>query len=320
VTGAQRAADVMRILVPLDGSSLAEQVIPYAQALAGESGEVVFLHVMQEPEAVRGLFGTTLVPADEVLQLEKEAAQPMLDEVRQRWQPVLKSEPATEMATGDPADVILRVAERRGCRLIAMASHGRGALGRLAFGSVTDRVARTSSIPVLVIRPKDEKPKVEPVSIRRIVIPHDGSELADEALPLATELATQLSVPVHVVRAVNPAAAVPPAPLTAGPYPAELYQQIADEMIADAESSVQEVSKRLERAGLQVTTAVVEGPAVIAIEDALTEGDLIVMTSHGRSGIARWLLGSVAEKLIRTAPVPVVLVPSSIREGSGGNQ
>jgi nucleotide-binding universal stress UspA family protein len=308
-----KPADNRCVLVPLDGSPLAEQAIPYAQAVAGQDGKLVFVHVLPEPEPIYGLLGDTLVPADEVLRLEEESAKQMLRDTVERWRPVLTTDPEIELVPGDPAEAILAAAERHHCQIIAMASHGRGAVGRLAFGSVADRVARTATLPVLIIRPHDATPEIAPVTILRIVVPHDGSPLADEALPVAAELAKRLHVPILVIRAVNPAAALLPAPVAGGPYPAEIYQELEEEMVAEARASLGEVARRLEAMGVQATTAVVEGPPVVAIEGALADGDIIVMTSHGRSGIARWVLGSVAEKLIRSGPAPVVLVPASVR-------
>lgn len=312
-----KPAETVRVLLPLDGSSLAEQAIPYAQAVAGKDGVLVFLHALPEPEPIYGLLGETLVPADEVMRLEEESARQMLQETAERWRPVLAADPVFDVVPGDPAEVILTAAERHHCQLIVMASHGRGAVGRLAFGSVADRVARTATIPVLVIRPHDAVPEIAPATILRIVVPHDGSPLADEALPVAADLAKRLHVPIHVIRAVNPAAVLLPAPLAGGPYPAEIYQELQDELRAEAQASFEEVARRLEAMGVQATTAVVEGPPVPAIEEALSPGDLIVMTSHGRSGVARWVLGSVAEKLIRSGPAPVVLVPASVRVARG---
>lgn len=312
-----KPAEIVRVLVPLDGSSLAEQAIPYAQAVAGKDGALVFLHALPEPEPIYGLLGDVLVPADEVLRLEEESARQMLQETVERWRPVLAADPVLDLMPGDPAEAILKAAERHHCQMIVMASHGRGAVGRLAFGSVADRVARTATIPVLIIRPQDAAPEIAPVTILRIVVPHDGSALADEALPVAADLAKRLQVPVHVIRAVNPAAMLLPAPLAGGPYPAEVYQELQEELVAEARASLEEAARRLETMGVQATTAVVEGPPVVAIEGALTAGDLIVMTSHGRSGVARWVLGSVAEKLIRSGPAPVVLVPASVRIARG---
>lgn len=302
-----------RVLVPLDGSPLAEQAIPYGAALAGTDGELVFFEVTAEAEPVRSLTGEVTTSAAAAGQAEHSAAESALRDAANRWGAVLPSPPRFEVAEGDPAEHILEAVDRVGCGLIAMASHGRGAVGRLAFGSVADRVSRASHVPVLIVRPSDAQTEIGPVEIRRLVVPLDGSPLAAEALPVATTLATRLGVPVHLVQAINPAALVMPPSMGVGGYSGEIYTEIEDELTAAARANLDEAAKRLGTSGVQVTAAVVEGPPVLAIEDALEEGDVIVMTSHGRSGFRRWLLGSTAEKLIREAKAPVLLVPSSTR-------
>lgn len=306
-----------RILVPLDGSYLAEQAIPYAVALAGTDGEIVFFEATPEAEPRRDLSGDIKATAAEVDQFAHSETEGALREAASRWTSVLGKTPAFEVATGDPTEAILAATERLGCGIVVMASHGRGALQRLAFGSVADRVARASHVPVLIVRPKEDQKDVHTSEIRRLLVPLDGSPLAAEALPVATALAARLGIPVHLLQAINPASLLTPTPVGTGGYGAEIYTEIEDELEAGAAENLGEAAQDAGTAGVPVTTAVVEGPPVSAIEDAAKAGDVIVMTSHGRSGFKRWLLGSTAEKLIRTGPVPVVLVPASTRVEAG---
>jgi nucleotide-binding universal stress UspA family protein len=305
------------VLVPLDGSPLAEQAIPYGAALAGKDGEIVFFEVTSDAEPVRSLGGGVTTTAEEVGRTEHSAAETALRDAASRWGAALPASPRFEVAEGDPAEEILGAVDRLGCGLIVMASHGRGAVRRLAFGSVTDRVSRASHVPVLIVRPSDARAEVGPVEIRRLVVPMDGSQLAAEALPVATSLAARLGIPVHLLQAINPAALVMPTPVGIDGYSGEIYTEIEDELTAAARTNLDEAAKRVGTSGVPVTTAVVEGPPVLAIEDATEEGDVIVMTSHGRSGFRRWLLGSTAEKLIREGKAPVLLVPSSARVEAG---
>jgi nucleotide-binding universal stress UspA family protein len=185
-------------------------------------------------------------------------------------------------------------------------------MGRGGFGSVADRVARSATVPVLLVRPGESEPP--PVAIRRLVIPLDGSALAEEALPTAAMLARRLGVPLHLITAIDVLREIPAelGPVVA--FDAEVYQETLAQLDAASRARLADVRVRLERDGLHVTSAVVHGSPFAAIADAVHAGDVIVMTSHGRGGVRRWLLGSVAEKLVREAPVPVVLVPVAVRQ------
>ncbi|HET8524279.1 MAG TPA: universal stress protein [Thermomicrobiales bacterium] len=295
------------ILVPLDGSPLAEQAIPYASALAGAQGTLLFLQATSDTEPVYGFLGNIEATRDEVGAAYVEGARQELAAAQERWQQVTPTV-ETMVVSGDPADEILRVAGERKCSMIVMASHGRGALGRWTFGSVADRVARTSSVPVMIVRPQDAMPEIALPVIRRVLVPLDGSKLSQEALPVAGSIASRLGISVLLVRVINVTQALAPYPSMAAAYPPEVYQQLEADMRTDAQNSLDPAAKTLTSQGVEVSTAVESGGAAHSIEDATEQGDIIVMTSHGRSGIRRWLLGSVAEQLVRHATVPVILV------------
>jgi nucleotide-binding universal stress UspA family protein len=296
-----------RILVPLDGSPLAEQAIPYASALAGSNGTLLFLEVTPNTEPVYGFLGNLEATRDEVNATFVEAAQKDLAATQKRWHEMT---PAVEtiVTMGDPAEEILRVAAERRCGMVVMASHGRGALGRWTYGSVADRVARTSPVPVMIVRPQDANPEIALPVIRRLLVPLDGSALAKDAVPVAGKIAARLQIPVVLLRVINPANALAPYPSMAPTYPVEVFQHLEEEMRTDAQDSLDVAAKSLQAKDIAVSTGVTTGSAAHSIEDATEQGDIIIMTSHGRSGIRRWLLGSVAEQLVRHASVPVVIV------------
>jgi nucleotide-binding universal stress UspA family protein len=303
------------ILVPLDGSELAEQVIPYARAFVTDGGDLHFLRVVADPEELRGVFGTQVVSVQDALRAETETAELELADTAKRWQSVLGAPPKISVATGDPAEAIVQNAESLECTMIAMAAHGRGMFGRLAFGSVADRVARISTVPVLILKAPDEEDAARTsTTVSRLVLPLDGSELANEALPVAASIAKQTGAAIHLVQVVNPTALVMPAPVGTAIYPAEMYQEIQTDLEQAARATLENAKTYLEKQGdFPVTTDVLEGPVVPSIESEGQPGDVIVMTSHGRSGFGRWLLGSVSEKLMRSGKAPVVLVPASAR-------
>src|SRR5215208_6957781 len=312
------------VLAPVDGSTRALHAVPWAEKLAGPDGTVVLLRVVPpQPDYAESLF--SLVGAEDRVQEIQDTwartAKADMDEA----EALLSGSGVTVeqmVAEGEPDEEIVAAAARRGVQMIAMASHGRGAVGRAIFGSVADRVARTAPVPVLILRTPDED--VDPsVVVSRIVVPLDGSEIAARALPVASEVAKQLGAPVHIVRAVDAATALPMASGVFGAAPAvdpEVADQIWQEAEAEARSTVTTAVSRLRAEGVDASGAIVNGSPFFAISEATQPGDLLILTSHGRGGVRRWLLGSVAEKLVREANAPVILVPAVERGEESGSR
>lgn len=270
------------ILVPLDGSPEAEQALPYAEALAEPGCQLILLEVGEDP--------------DSEFSLQNRHA---------------GSCARLETASGDPAEQILRTARDFGVGMIVMTTHGRGALGRWAFGGVADAVTRHAPVPVMVVRPGEGR--LEP-AIRRLVVPLDGSSLAETALPVAQSLAQRLGLPVRLVTAVDPVSLVPSAVAPALAFDAEVYSETLAALRGEAEGWLARASHALREAGVDTSWGILSGSPYVAIADALQPGDVVVMTSHGRSGVPRLLLGSVAERLVREGPAPVILVPAAAAE------
>jgi nucleotide-binding universal stress UspA family protein len=302
------------VLAPVDGSTRALHAVPWAEKLAGPDGTVVLLRVVPpQPDYAESLF--SLVGAEDRVQEIQDAwartAKADMDEA----EALLSGSGVTVeqmVAEGEPDEEIVAAAARRGVQMIAMASHGRGAVGRAIFGSVADRVARTAPVPVLILRSPDED-VVPSVAVSRIVVPLDGSEIAARALPVACELAEHLAAPVHVIRAVDAALSLPMASGVFGAGPvvdANVTDQIWEEAEAEARSTVTAAVSQLQSEGVDASGGIVIGSPFFAISEAIEPGDLLTLTSHGRGGVRRWLLGSVAEKLVREAKAPVMLVPA----------
>jgi nucleotide-binding universal stress UspA family protein len=302
------------VLAPVDGSTRALRAVHWAEKFAGPDGTVVLLRVVpSQPDYAESLF--SLAGAEDSVQQIQDAwtrtAKVDLDEAAAL---LSGSKVAVEqlVAEGEPDEEIVAAAARRGVRMIAMASHGRGAIGRAIFGSVADRVARTAPVPVLILRTPDEDADPN-VVVSRIVVPLDGSEIAARALPVASEVAKQIAAPVHVVRAVDAALALPMASGVFGAGPvvdADVTDQIWEEAEAEARSTVTTAVSRLQAEGVDASGGIVNGSPFFAISEEIEPGDLLILTSHGRGGVRRWLLGSVAEKLVREANAPVMLVPA----------
>lgn len=297
------------VLVPLDGSPAAEQAIPYAKALLASEGAIALLRVVPEADPMLTELHWSLAASDDAgMTAARKALQQVI--ARQQDGHLIWT---SRTAQGDPAGQILQEISRDAIDVVVMATHGRGAIARALFGSVADRVSRESPVPVLLVRPQPEGAPSGAVEIRRLVVPLDGSPLAEDALPLAAEIARRHAAPVHFVRAVDLAAQLAPLAgegmLSVSPSP-EVYEQLTTGLTTDARNYLASVAERLEREGVTTTWAVLEGSPYFAIAGACQPGDLIVLTSHGRGGALRWLMGSVAEKLARDAPAPVLLVPS----------
>jgi nucleotide-binding universal stress UspA family protein len=286
--------DANSILVPLDGSEEANSALPYAAALAGRNGPIELLTVVLSEND----------PADG----GEASAQAALDaagaDLRAHGYDV-----KTRILVGDPAGHIVEAAANGGAYMIVMASHGRGAIDRLFRGSVAEKVAREATVPVMVVR---SAPAAQgTATISRLVLPLDGSPLAEESLPVATALSRRLAAPLDLVRAVNIAEFMPPAVGMGEAIPFDVYDQTQEELEQDARQYLDSQAEKLRAEGLTVTTQILSGPPAAAITESTKAGDVIVLVSNERSGVMRWLMGSVAEELIRADDVPVVLVPAS---------
>jgi nucleotide-binding universal stress UspA family protein len=282
--------------------------------LADGDREVVLLQVVPEAQSVSSPMGNVILSANELRQATETAAHADLDRAAAMVAavaPSLRIEQLVE--TGDPSRRISEVAIRRKARGIVLSSQGTSATGLGGFGTVVGRVVSMAPVPVMVIRPNDIAP--EPDLVARIVIAHDGSEHAARALPLAQDLARRLSAHIHLVTVVEDEES----PLSAS-VAASIDPHLRDEAQADvlnlARRRVERVGAQFLRQGLPASWQVLTGSAASAIIAACVERDVLVITSHGQSN-SRWVLGSVAEKLLRESRVPVILLrTSSVAEGA----
>jgi nucleotide-binding universal stress UspA family protein len=286
-----------RILVPLDGSPLAEQALPLAATLAGRlNGDIVLFSALAEDDH----FGDS-ESAREAVAIGRAAAADYLA----RQKSVLTSggiDVETRLSSGRPHSQIASACKQERIDLVVMTTHGRSGVARLTLGSVADKVLRTSSAPVILVHPTVDGPPVE--SIDRIIVALDGSELAEFALPVAEELARELGCEIKLVRAVLPPMAFYAAEYIPGPV------TLIDLLEKDASEYVQKAAAAMRGKGLSVSGVTgMDNPAEFIHREA-RPGDLIVMTTHGRSGVDRWFLGSVADAVVRRGDIPVLLLPA----------
>jgi nucleotide-binding universal stress UspA family protein len=212
-------------------------------------------------------------------------------------------EPQIEAVIGRPDEVIAQVASELENPMIVMATHGYSGLRRWMLGSVTDKVIHTVSCPVLVVRAGNED-RTREVTLRRILLPLDGSALARQALPLATEVAIQTGAKeLMLLTAVKPIMAEYAYGVIAETNTTE---GVGGKLLAE----VADVADTLTNHGVTITSLVANGfPAEVVVDTANDQQvDLLVMATHGYSGLRRWALGSVADKVIHTTTTPVLLV------------
>lgn len=284
------------MLVPLDGSALSEGVLSYAEYLARGLGARVTLLSVVNP-VIRRPPGPGPVGAEEREYLERQSH-------RLRSEGV---ETDSLVTVGYyVVDEIITKANKLGCDLIAMSTHGRTGLGQALLGSVTHDVLHRSPIPVLVIRPAENgAPEGEPLKITSIVVPLDGSELAEAVLPYVEALAIRLSLEIILLQVVRVGALVPavmegtPRDLTEGEVAA--MTQVSRYLLR--------VARRLQGKGIRVRNEVLRGlpGAEIVKFTRGTPQNIVAMSTHGRSGLSYLVLGSVTDHVIKQSGDPVLV-------------
>jgi nucleotide-binding universal stress UspA family protein len=291
-----------RILLPLDGSELAEVALPYGEELATRLGsELILFHVhapeRQQYECIHRMYLDRLA---EAVAHNIRKGQPEGTEVKV----------TTMVAAGEPVEDICKLVEKNNIGLIIMTAVSASGLrvGKM-LGSVTDHVCRAVPVPVMLIRPQAlERVGGKGQLINHILIPLDGSDLSRLALPVAEELATKLKAGItlfqmaHVVvsYADNAGSSLP------------VYERLTEEVENRARAEMIALQAQLKEKGLDATQIVVTvglNAADEIIEVSKKAGaDLVVMSTHGRSGLRRWVFGSVAERVLRHLEIPLLLV------------
>jgi len=220
----------------------------------------------------------------------------------------------SEIAAGYPAEEILSYAEKNGIDIILIATHGRSGIRRWVMGSVAEKVLKASKVPVWLIRAGvPEEIVYDKWPRRTILVPLDGSEFAEAVLPHVEALAKQRGaelVDVLLLRVCEPAIMPAYYPPNVPMMPKDYIQLKAAIDKAEAENYLAGVEKRLKDAGLTVRSEVLVGEAADQIIGYASRNpfNLIVISSHARSGLRQWVFGSVADKVLHATPSPIFLV------------
>jgi len=274
------------VLVPLDGSPHADTILPYVSWLAGQ------LHMSVTLLSVAETHGAALpvaAPRDVTRRLQALVNHLVDDGIQA----------ATAVAVGGPTQEILRIADDRRCDLIALSTSAGDPPGRGTLGRVADKVFHASHIPLLLLPPQPaEVAAAQGRPITTLILPLDGSPMAESVLPYAEDLSQQLATEVILARAVP----------FAGAYVDE-KTPLAGEV--EAKAYLQDVVNRLRAERVAVQPRVFGGlPTEYILNLAKqTPRSLTVLTTHGRSALRRWFVGSVAEGVVRAAEVPVLVIP-----------
>lgn len=304
------------LLLPLDGSSLAEQALPLATDLAARSGGKLRLALVhQVPPPPLDPAAARVFTAVELATRKSERAYLRGIQAKLKEGGIRLSSAVT--MKGPVGPTLARHVRELGLDLVVMATHGRGGLRRAWLGSVADYLVRNLEVPVLLVRPRDGEPAPTVAKAARILVPLDGSALAESALDHAAELARLWQAEVSLLQVVLPVLTVPD-PMFA--TPSSYDQELTSAGLRQARDYLEDLTEGLRRRGLQASCAAVVGwNAAEAILAAARpeQASMIVIASHGRGGLTRLALGSVADKLVRGAEVPVLVQRPAGRQGRG---
>ncbi|HLY73545.1 MAG TPA: universal stress protein [Planctomycetota bacterium] len=291
---------IERIVVPLDGSMTAETILTQVcRVLDRKDSELILLRAvdltpiktaMMDAEAALGA-------AREYLQGQKEKLERGGVKVR------------IIARLGTPAGAILETVKEQHATMVALATHGASGVSRLLLGSVTEEVLRQSPVPVLVIRPfwsyEVQLPRgSEHPPVRTLLVPVDGTDRSTVSLPGIIELARLFDMRILLLRVLE----------------ANKRRPVLAEEHAKALKQLKALARTVEKAGVEAVTLVDVGdPARQILDSIRARGvDLIAMTTHGRSGLKRLVAGSVTERVLRSATVPLLVTCSPERSQETG--
>ncbi|MFC2035609.1 universal stress protein [Chloroflexota bacterium] len=297
-----------KIIVPLDGSELATVALPYAEELSSSMGcNITLIYVGVPTDHHSDHIYRSYI--SQMAQNTKEFAKKYVKKLENY--PTINVE--SKFLFGDPAEEIINYAEKIDAHLIIMATHGQSGLKRWAMGSTANKVIRASRQPVWLIRGKrDNSDMREKGILGKALVPLDGSKESEAVIPFIVELASKLKAEIvllHVLSLGHHAMAI------CGEGYEYFYfneQQLASDKTT-ANRYLEKVVTQLKQRGVSAKSQVKFGNVAEEIIQVAADmqADVIAMSTHGRSGIGRWIFGSVAEKILYEGNTPLLLVRSS---------
>jgi nucleotide-binding universal stress UspA family protein len=299
-----------KLLVPLDGSQLSEAILPYARTLAKTLHlPVDLLHIL-EPERVEAVSAQVARNAHTVEAELRKVNEQYLAGVARSFAESVTIHATVEV--GNPPEVIVdRGAVQKGI-LIAMSTHGRSGFRRWYLGSVTEKVLRASNDPLLIVHGKQSE-SIHEASLKAILVPLDGSPLAERVLPHAAAIARDLQLKVVLVRVYSLAALTYTENSIDEGSPIDVAG-LTDTLNSEVQRYLEVKVSQLQDEGVKnITREMFAGDAAEKIVDLTHQvpDSLVAMCTHGRSGIKRWVLGSITDRVVRHSGNPVLVVRSS---------
>jgi nucleotide-binding universal stress UspA family protein len=295
------------ILVPLDGSQFAEQALPLAVSIATRAGaslrivQVEGLYALEDPHC-------SWAPYDrEENRAFRKQKQVYLDAIVKRLQTAARVPVTSTLISGLDDDAIVKWIRTALVDLVVMTTHGGGPVNRFWIARIAIELARHGPVPVLLVRPREaaEDLALKP-TVNRILIPLDGSKLAEGVLEPAIALGSVMDAEYTLLRAVEPSSFLDGLAAVADPCAIE---RASEERKAEAQAYLDRLAEGLRADGKHVQTEVVLCESAAAILAAARDQsiDLIAIATHGRSGLRRLFLGSVAGKIVRGTFTPVLV-------------
>ena len=290
-----------QIMVPLDGSRFAESILPIALSVSRRTGAPVHFVTVQEP-----------IPSfayDEWEAAAGEWSEQYLHSVVERFAGKAGGEVTTRLLVGHVVELLEEEARNKSVDLVVMATHGRGAFSRAWLGSVTDAFLHHTERPVLLLRPAEdaEAPLPEDLQVGKVLVPLDGTDTSESALDHAVRFGTLFGAAYHLVRVV-------PYPMQFTspylPHTMQMNQQFVSDARQAADEYLESQAIRLQERDLKATWSVVVVPQPghgILSELDTAQCDFVAMSTHGRAGLTRALLGSTTDKVIRGTHMPILL-------------
>lgn len=304
---------IRSILVPLDGSTFGEHALPLAMSMArrmNASLNLIHVHSMLDASyAELQVFDTSL---DEELRSKERA---YLQSVQKRVQDRLSVPVTIRNVDGDVATVIREQAESLQAKWVVMTTHAKGPFGRFWLGSTTDELVRSLPIPLILVHPNETPPDLlsDPM-VKHLLIPLDGTPLAEQILEPALTFGAAMAADYTLMRVITPVYPVtlPAEPAIFGGVATDIMDRVEKlhlELKKEATDYLERVAERFRKDGMKIQTQVVieDQPGVAILENAKPPVDMIAIKTHGRGGLSRLLIGSVADKVIRGSQLPILV-------------
>jgi nucleotide-binding universal stress UspA family protein len=284
-----------KILVPLDGSNAAEIVIPYVEELGAKLGaEIIVVSVYESP--------------DDMSHLHRYYLEHVVDQIQyqiKEFEPGREIRIHSEVLQGKPAQQLLQYADKANVSLIAMSSYGSSGRKAKLIGNIATKVLWSTKRPVLLVRtPAIDTAIKQKKLVKKILVPLDGSKTGETIIECAEVLAGALGAELVLFQVLEPLRIVAGFE-TVTPYS---IPEGEESIRASARTYLNGVEEPLKKKGIKTSTAIVWGSAAERIiEYAEANTDLVTISSHGRSGVGRWVLGSVTEKVLQVGDKPVLV-------------